>query len=102
MERSDRTNKHVTNLACLQQFGSKCEKISDIEQDCIQYSKRIHPFWDDPVGDMLKYMCESRPWVENIVVIAHNAKALDVHFIINRAILQKWQLELIMNGMKII
>ena len=43
---SDRTNEHVPNPVCLQQFCSKCENISDIEQDCIQCCKRIHSFWD--------------------------------------------------------
>ena len=56
---------------------------------------------DDPVGDMLRYLCESRPWVEKVFMIAHNAKAFDLHFILNRAILMKWQVELIMNGIKI-
>jgi hypothetical protein len=36
-----------------------------------------------------------------VVAIAHNAKAYDLHFILNRAILLKWQLEIIMNGQKI-
>ena len=53
------------------------------------------------MGDTLSYLCESRPWVEKIVVIAHNTKAFDFHFILNRAIVLKWQVELIMNGMKI-
>jgi hypothetical protein len=53
------------------------------------------------VGDVLSYLCESRPWVEKIIVIAHNAKTSDLHFILNRAILMKWQVELIMKGMKI-
>jgi hypothetical protein len=53
------------------------------------------------VGDILSYLCESRPWAEKIVVTAHNAKAFDLHFILNRAILMKWQVELIMNGLKI-
>ena len=52
-------------------------------------------------GSMLSYLYESQPWVEKIVVIAHNAKAFDLHFILNRAIRLKWQVELIMNGMKI-
>jgi len=34
-------------------------------------------------------------------VIAHNAKAFDLHFILNRAILLKWQVELIMKGLQI-
>jgi hypothetical protein len=50
---------------------------------------------------MLSYLCESQPWAEKIVAIAHNAKAFDLHFILNRAILMKWQMELLMNGLKI-
>lgn len=34
-------------------------------------------------------------------MIAHNAKTLDLHFILNRDILLKWKVELIMNGKKI-
>jgi len=34
-------------------------------------------------------------------VIAHNAKAFDFHFILNRPIPLKRQVELIMNGIKI-
>jgi len=58
-------------------------------------------FWDDPVGNILSFVCETQTWVENIIVIAHNAKAFDLNFILKRAILLKWQAELIMNGMKI-
>ena len=101
-KRSDMTNEHIPNLVCLQQFCSKCGNISDIEQDCIQCGKRIHSFWEDPVRDMLSYLCESRPWVEKIVVIAHNAKAFDNPFILNRAILLKLQVEPIMIGLKIL
>jgi len=50
------------------------------------------------VGDMFRYLCESQPWVGKIILIADNAKASELHFILNRAIL----LKLIMNGMKII
>ena len=71
-KRSDKTSVHVPNPVCLQQFCSKCENIPDINQDCIQCAKRKHSFWDNPVGDMLNYLCESRPWVEKITVIAHN------------------------------
>ena len=100
-KRSHKSNEHVPNLVGLGQFCSKCENISDIEQDCIQCGKRIHSFGDDPVGDMLSYLCESRPWVEKMIVIAHYGKAFDLHFILNRAFLVKWQVELIMNGIKI-
>ena len=92
---------HVPNLVSLQQFSCKCENVYDKEQDCIQGGKSIRSLWDDPVGDMLSYSCESRSCVEKIIVIAHNAEAFDIHFILNRAILLKWQVRLIMNGMKI-
>ena len=97
---SDRKKEQVSNLVCLQQICSKCENISDIEQDCIQCGKRTHSFWDDPVGDMLSYLYESRSWVERIVVIVQNEKVIDLQIILNRAILLKWQVELIMNGLK--
>jgi len=48
-KRSDRKMKHVPKLVCLQQFSSKYENISDIEQDFIQCGKRIHSFWNEPV-----------------------------------------------------
>jgi hypothetical protein len=64
--------------------------------------ERGNAFWEDPVGDMLTYLCESRPLCDQIIVIAHNAKALDLHFILNRAVLLKWPPELIMSGQKIL
>jgi len=57
-----------------------------------------HSFWEDPVGDLLTYLIESRPWANKIVAIAHNTKALDLHLILNRAIPLKWILEIFMNG----
>jgi hypothetical protein len=50
---------------------------------------------------LLSYLCEPRPWVNKVIAIAHNAKAFDLHFMLNRAIFLKWKPELIMNGMKI-
>jgi hypothetical protein len=67
----------------------------------LQFGKRKHKLWDDPVGDMLTYLFKLRPWVKKAVAIAQNAKAFDLHFILESEILCKWQPELIMNGMKI-
>ena len=75
--------------------------MEDAERDSEWCGKRKHSFWDYPVGDMLTYLCKPRPWIKKIVAIAHNAKAFDLHFILNRAVLLKWQPELIMNGLKI-
>ena len=70
--------------------------------DCLRYGKRRNSFWDDPVGDLLKYLCEPRQWADRFLAIAHNAKAFDLHFILNRAMLSKWRPELITNSIKII
>jgi hypothetical protein len=70
-------------------------------QDCARCGKRQHAFWDDPVGDMLSYLCEPRPWVKQIVAIAYNAKVFDLQFISDRALFLKWRPEIIMNGQKI-
>jgi hypothetical protein len=50
---------------------------------------------------MLSYFCEEGPWCKQITVIAHTAKAFDLHFILNKAIFLKWLPELIMSGQKI-
>jgi len=99
---SDSDTVHVPNLVCLQQFCSKCENIQDINIDCEQCVRRKHKFWDDPVGQLLTYLCKSRLWCSKIVAIAHNAKAFDLQFILNRAIFLKWKPKLIVNGLKII
>jgi hypothetical protein len=94
--------EHVPNLVCVQQFCARCEEIDDCSIDCTRCGRRRHSFWNDPVGDLLTYLCEPRPWASKIVAIAHNAKAFDLHFILNRAIKLKWKPELITNGIKII
>jgi len=68
---------------------------------CVRCGRRKHSFWEDPVGDLLSYLTEPRPWANKIVAITHNAKAFDVHFILNRAFLLKWKTEMIMNGLNL-
>jgi len=89
----------VSNLVCVQQFCSRCD---DVEVgDCVRCGKRKHSFLQGPVGELLSYLNESRPWANKIFVIAHNSKAFDIHLILNRAIILKWKPELIMSGLKI-
>jgi len=95
----DKATLHVPDL-CVEKFSSRCVDAVDVE-DCVRCGKRKHSFWDDQVGDMLLYLREPRPWSKEIVAIAHNAKAFDLHFICNRAIVFKWKPLLIMNGLKI-
>jgi len=98
----DSVTVHGPNLVCLQQFCSKCENVQDISIDCEQCWRRKHTFWDAPVGDLLTYLCKSKPWCNKIVVIGHNAKAFYLHFILDRAVFLKWKPKLILNGLKII
>jgi hypothetical protein len=53
------------------------------------------------VGDLLSYLCESRPWCNRVKAISHNAKAFDFQVILRRAIL-KWVPDIILTGLKII
>ena len=99
---SETSKVHVPNLVCIQQFCSRCEDFDDSERVCESCGIGKHVFWDDPVGDLLAYLCEPRLWVKQIIAIAHNAKAFDLHFILIRAVLLKWRLELVMSGQKII
>jgi len=98
---SDRVTLPIPNLVCVQQFCSKCEDVEDVRRKCAQCGERKQSFWEDPLRTMLSYLCEPLPWVKKIVAIAHNAYSFDLHFILNRAVLLKWQPDLIMNGMKI-
>jgi hypothetical protein len=98
---SDTARLHVPNLVCIQQCCSRCESSDNVDENFTQCGKGKHSFWEDPVGDLLSYLCEDRPWCKQIIVIAHNAKAFDLHFILKRAIFLKWQPELIMSGQKI-
>jgi len=69
------TKLHVPILVCLQQFYTACEMQDEVdEQDCARCGKRRHSFFEDPVGDLLSYICEPRPWCKKVVAIAHNAK----------------------------
>jgi hypothetical protein len=70
---SEKATVHKPKLVCVQQFCSQCEDIADIDQDCPQCGKRKHSFWDDPVGDLLTYLCKPRPWANRVIAIAHNA-----------------------------
>jgi len=99
---SENATEHIPILACAQQFCTACEMQDDIEMDCDRCGSRRHSFYDDPVGDLLSYLCEPRPWYKKVVAILHNAKAFDSKFIPKRAILLKWNPQIIVSGLKII
>jgi len=97
---SDKATLQVPDQVCVQQFCSQCEDAEDCEE-CVRCGERKHLFWEDPLGDTLTYPCKTRLWANKIVAIAYNAKAFDLHFILNRAVMLKWKPELIMSGLKI-
>jgi hypothetical protein len=74
----------------------------DIDVDRERCVRRRHSFFEDPVGDLLSYLCEPRPLCKNVVAVAHNAKAFDSQFILNKAIFLKWNQEIILIGQKFI
>jgi hypothetical protein len=59
---SDNATKHVPILVCLQQSCTACDMQGNIDKDCERCGKRRHSFYEDPVGDLLSYLCEPRPW----------------------------------------
>jgi len=98
---SDMAKAKLPNLVCVQQFCARCELMEEVSKDCERCVRRRHSFLNDPVGDLFTYLCEPRHWANIIVAIAQNAKAFDLHFILNRAIMLKWKPELITKGLKI-
>jgi len=81
--------EHVPNLVCVKQFCAVCEDNSDMNVDCRRCGNRKHTFWTDPIGDLISYTFKSRPWADRVVVIAHNAKAFDLNFVLNRLVRMK-------------
>ena len=94
--------EHIPILFSLQQFCTACEMQDYIDTDSERCGRRLHLYYEDPVGDLLSYICEPRPWCNKVVAITHNAKAFDSQFIIKGAILLKWNLQIILSELKII
>jgi len=69
--------------------------------NCVRCRKIKHSFFEDPVRNLLTYLCETRAWCKRVVAIAHNARGYDAQFMLQRAIFLKWKLELFVNGAKI-
>jgi hypothetical protein len=88
------------NLSAFNNF-THCVKRNPTLIKIMSGVARGNTFWDDTVGDLLTYLCEPRPSANKVVGIAHNVKAYNLHFSLNREILLKWQTGIIMSGQKI-
>jgi hypothetical protein len=74
----------------------------NINVDCARCGKRRPSFFDDAVGDLLTYLFKPRAWCDKVVAVAHNDRAFDTQFILNRAIFLNWRPQVIMNGLKVV
>jgi len=70
LQKRDGSSEHVTNLICAQQMCCKCEAVEDVNVDCEQCGKRVHLFWQDPVGKFIDYLRLSRPFADKICYFA--------------------------------
>jgi hypothetical protein len=97
---SDTATVHVPTVLCVQQFCVRCENERNIDKDPSNVPSENTFCEDDPVGDLLTYLCRPQQWANKIVAIAHNTKDFDLHFILSD--INKWQHELIMKGQKVL
>ena len=80
----------------------KCEAVDDFSVGCEQCGKRTHVFWQDPVGDFIDYLLQSRPFADKVYVISHNSRGYDAQFLLIRFLELRWMPKLIMDGSKIL
>ena len=59
LQKCDGSFEHVSNLICAQQICSKSENVDCVNVDCEQCGKRVHTFWQDPVGKFIDYLGHS-------------------------------------------
>jgi hypothetical protein len=81
---------------------NKCEAVDDVNVDCEQCGKRVHTFWQEPVGKFIDYLRMSRSFADKIYVISHNSRGYDAQFLLRMILELRWEPKLIMDGSKIL
>jgi hypothetical protein len=76
--------------------------VKNVNVDCEQCGKRIHSFWQDPIGKFIDYLRMSRSFTDKIYVISHNSRGYDAQFLLRRILELIWEPKLIMDGSKIV
>jgi hypothetical protein len=102
LEKHEGSFEHVPKLICAEQMCSQCQASEDLSVDCKQCGKRVHVFRQDPVGKFIEYLRQSTPFAEKILVISHNSRGYDAHFLLRRFLELRWVPKLIMDGTKIL
>ena len=85
----------VPNFVCVHQF---CSKYEDHEN--VRCGKRKHSFWNYPVR-AIYLICVNRTPGPKRFSDSSQSKGVDLRFILNRAVLLKWQSKLLRNGLNI-
>jgi hypothetical protein len=70
--------------------------------DYEQYGKRVHVFWEDSIGNFIKYLCLCKLFADKIYVISHTFHGYDVQFLLRRFLELGWIPQLILGGSKIL
>jgi len=102
LEKCDGSFEHVPNIICGQQMCCECDAVDDVNVDCEPCRKRVHTFWQDPVGKFIDYLRLSRQFSDKIYVISHNSRGYDAQFLLRRFLELRWEPKLIMDGSKIL
>ena len=76
--------------------------MDNVNVDCEQCGKRVHTFWQDPVGKFIDFLRISRQIADKIYVISHNYRGEDAQFLLRRFMELIWEPKLIMDGSKIL
>jgi len=67
----------------------------------LKCGKRTHVFWQDPVGEFIDYLRQSRPFADKIYIISHNSREYDAQFLLCKFLKLRWKPVLIMDDSKI-
>ena len=102
LEKRDGSFEFVSNLICAQEMCSKCEPVDDLSVDCERCGKRIHTFWQDPVGKFIDYLRQSRPFADKVYVISYNSRGYDAQYLLRSFLDLRWAPQFIMDGSKIL
>jgi len=100
LEKRDGSFEHAPNFICAQEMCSKWGTVDDLSVDCEQCGKRVHTFWQDPVGKFIDYLRQSRPFAGKVYVISHNSRGYNTLFLLRRFLELRWTPQLIMDGSK--